>query len=74
MFGSKVTTVKVEGMMCEHCAAHVKDALCKIEGVNSVKVDLAGKKAEVKGKRAFNEEELKSAIEGAGYKYVGIEQ
>ena len=72
MFGSKTITVGVEGMMCEHCAAHVKDALCKLDGVNSAKVDLAGKKVDIKAKRELSEAELKSAIEEAGYTFAGI--
>lgn len=71
MFGNKVTTIRVDGMMCEHCAAHVKDALSALEGVSGVKVDLGAKTAAIKSKRVFSEEELQTAIEKAGYKYQG---
>ena len=74
MFGNKITSIKVEGMMCEHCASHVKDALSKLEGVSGVKVDLSNKKADIKAKRDLNEEELRTAIEGAGYHYAGMIQ
>lgn len=32
--------VTVDGMMCMHCVAHVKDALSKVEGVSDVVVSL----------------------------------
>ena len=31
---------KVSGMMCEHCAARVKDAIMKLEEVDSCEVNL----------------------------------
>ena len=72
MFGNEKQTIKVEGMMCEHCAAHVKEALCKVEGVKGVKVDLAGKKVEIKSKGVIDEAKFKEAVEGAGYRYGGL--
>lgn len=32
--------IKIEGMMCQHCVAHVKEALEGIKGVKSVNVSL----------------------------------
>lgn len=32
-------TLKVKGMMCAHCEAHVKEALEKIDGVTEAKAD-----------------------------------
>ena len=32
-------TIKVEGMMCGHCEAHVKEALEKIKGVEEATAD-----------------------------------
>ena len=37
--------ILIEGMSCEHCVAHVKDALEGIDGVASVLVNLEGKYA-----------------------------
>ena len=71
MFGNKVETIVVEGMMCEHCAGRVKAALGALEGVKDVKVDLAAKQVSIKTKRDLSEEELKATVEGAGYKYGG---
>ena len=73
MFGQKKTLI-VEGMMCEHCAAHVEAALGKIDGVKSVKVDLKKKTATAKVSRDIPNEEFEKAIAGAGYKLVGVEE
>ena len=72
MFGSKKQTLIIEGMMCMHCAAHVEEALRKLEGVSDVKVDLKGKCAAVKVKDALGEEVYRKAIEDAGYKLVEV--
>ncbi len=72
MFGFKKQTLVVEGMMCEHCAAHVKEALEKLEGVSDAKIDLKGKTATVKVKERLDESTYRKAIEGAGYKLVEV--
>lgn len=64
-------TVKVEGMMCAHCAAHVKDALQALPGV-SAEVDLEHGKATVQGDLPADQV-LAEAVEKAGYKVVGWE-
>lgn len=70
---AKMTKViKVEGMMCEHCVAHVKKALETFPGV-SVAVDLASGKATVQGDNLPDNAKLAEAVEQAGYKVVGIE-
>ena len=40
-------TLKIEGMMCAHCVAHVKSALQKVDGVKDVEVSLENKTAVV---------------------------
>ena len=37
-------TIKIEGMMCEHCAAHVKEALQNL-GLDNIDVSLEDKSA-----------------------------
>ena len=64
------TTLKIEGMMCQHCQKHVNDALAKMDGVTSVTVDLEGGKAEVTASREIPREEFKTVIEAAGYELV----
>ncbi len=60
---------KVEGMMCAHCAAHVKDACLSVKGVVSANVDLASKSVEIEY-TSLNVDELEKAITDAGYTLV----
>jgi Cu2+-exporting ATPase len=60
-------TLDVEGMMCMHCVAHVKDALEDIPGVESADVDLEGNCATVSLSRDIPDSALEAAIVEAGY-------
>ena len=71
MFGKK-QTLTVEGMMCMHCAAHVEEALSKLPGVKSAKVDLAKKTATVKVDELIALEVYEKAIADAGYKLIEV--
>ena len=64
--------ISIEGMSCEHCVAHVKNALEGIDGVSAVEVNLQGKYAAVE--TDVNDEILKEAIEEEGYDVVKIEE
>ena len=59
--------LKVEGMSCMHCVAHVKEALEKVEGVREADVKLEEKRAEVKLDKEVSDDALIKAVEGAGY-------
>ena len=59
-------TLNVEGMMCQHCVAHVTDALQKADGVAAVKVDLAAKTAVVEGNN-LDATALCDAVKQVGY-------
>ena len=65
-------TVKIEGMMCEHCAARVEKALAAVAGVSDVKVDLAAKQAVVTLSEAVEDSALTAAVTDAGYEVTGI--
>jgi cation transport ATPase len=70
MFGKKenVTYIlQVEGMMCQHCVAHVKSALEGIKGVKEVLVDLDAGTATVTAVSSVSEKILAEAIVKAGY-------
>jgi copper ion binding protein len=60
-------TINVEGMMCEHCVAHVKKALEGIEGVSKADVSLANKNAILTLEKEVSDETIKKAVEDAGY-------
>lgn len=59
--------IEIEGMMCEHCEAHVTEALSKI-GV-TVKADHNANKAYILDGDA-EDDKIKAAVESAGYKYI----
>ena len=72
MFGLKkketVThTLTVEGMMCQHCVAHVKKALEAQKGVSMVLVDLDTKTATVDALSSVSVASLIAAVKDAGY-------
>lgn len=64
-------TLKVEGMMCAHCEAHVKEALEKVRGVESATADHVNKKVVITLSKEVKEEKLVKAIEEAGYRVIG---
>ena len=59
----------IDGMMCQHCVAHVSKALNSLPGVTA-NVDLDTKTATVSG--TASDEALKKAVEEAGYSVVSI--
>ena len=58
-------TLKVTGMTCNHCKAHVEKALLKVSGVEQVEVILEKGEAVVNGSAI--REDLIKAVEDAGY-------
>lgn len=65
-------TLKIEGMMCEHCVAHVKKALESLPGVSEVNVSLTEKNATLNVDGVSNDA-LTKAVSDAGYKVTNIE-
>jgi copper chaperone len=64
------TTLKIEGMSCQHCVMHVKKAIGALPGVSGAEVNIG--RAEVDyDESKTGKEDLKKAVEGAGYKVVG---
>ena len=65
--------ILVEGMSCGHCVNHVKEALSELNGVTSVDVNLASKTAVLEASVDVKDEDIKFAIDDAGYEVAGIE-
>ncbi len=65
-------TLKIEGMMCQHCVAHVTKALSSVQGVVSVDVNLKKKTATIETDGTAENEALQSAVTEAGYQVVKI--
>ena len=63
-------TLKIEGMMCQHCQNHVHEALSAMDGVTAVTVDLEGKKADVTLSKDIPMEDFAKVIADAGYELV----
>ena len=60
--------LNVTGMMCEHCVAHVKEALEGVPGVRNVAVSLDEGTATLEAGMLAKDEKLVAAVEAAGYK------
>ncbi|SFX88981.1 heavy metal translocating P-type ATPase [Ruminococcus sp. XPD3002] len=67
-----VITVKVKGMMCEHCEKRVREALEALPAVTSADVSHEKGTAVVHSSEDIPTVKLKKAIEDAGYKYIGV--
>lgn len=65
-------TFTVKGMTCMNCANHVKEALLKVDGVTSAKVDLEQKKATIEADSTVTDKALKDAVSDAGYFFIYI--
>lgn len=72
----RVDTMKkvldIEGMMCQHCVAHVNKALSGIEGVKAVEVSLENKNAAVTLAADVSDDALVKAVVDAGYEVKGV--
>jgi copper ion binding protein len=64
------TVLKVNGMSCDHCVAHVREALEGVTGVKSAKVSLKDKSAQVNHGDGVSIDALKAAVTEAGYEAV----
>ncbi len=59
--------LKVDGMMCAHCQAHVQKALSEVPGVTEAAVDLEKKEAVVTLAQDVADQTLMDAVTEAGY-------
>jgi copper chaperone len=62
--------VIIEGMACRNCAAMIEEALCRIDEIEKVRVDVEDGYADVIG--AVSDEKLTEVINDLGYKVVDI--
>lgn len=68
------TTMKIEGMMCGMCEAHICDAIRKaVPSAKKVAASKGKSEASFLTEEAVDEELLKAAIDTAGYTCFGIE-
>lgn len=65
-------TLKIEGMMCGHCEAHVKKALEALEGVTQANVSHETGTAVVAMSADISGEILRQTVADQGYKVLEI--
>ena len=65
-------TLKIEGMMCEHCEMHVKKALDSIGGVSCISVSHKDGTAVVELSSEVSDKVLADAVNEQGYKVTAI--
>ncbi len=63
-------TYTVTGMTCGHCVRAVIGELSKLSGVIEVNVDLATDRVFVMSEEPLAEDEVRAAVEEAGYELV----
>ena len=63
--------ITVNGMMCQHCEAHVKKALEAIDGITSATASHEKNLVTIETTKDIDEALIKAAVEEAGYEYGG---
>ena len=64
-------TYEVSGMTCGHCVSSVTEEVSELAGVSDVQVDLAAGRLTVTADQPVGADEVRTAVEEAGYTLVG---
>ena len=64
--------IRVNGMMCAHCEAHVKKALEGIDGISEATASHEDSLVTITNSKPVEESVIKAAVEEAGYEYAGV--
>ena len=68
------TTLKIEGMMCSMCEAHICDAIRKaVPSAKKVSASRSKGEASFLTDEAVDAERLKAAIDSTGYTCLGVD-
>ena len=67
------TTVKIDGMMCGHCEAHVNDAIRAAFNVDKVNSSHSEGQTTIVAEEALSEDAVKAALAETGYTVLGAE-
>jgi len=62
-----IISLPIQGMNCAGCVGRVESALAKVDGVNTVSVNLATERAEIHARGDIDKMALVEAVEKAGY-------
>jgi P-type Cu+ transporter len=72
---TKILELGIQGMTCASCVARVERVLRRLDGVTEANVNLATERAEIHfAPERVSTEQLKSAVEQAGYTVVALEK
>ena len=66
------TLLKIDGMMCSMCEAHMNDAIRKAFDVKKVTSSHSKKETEILSEAPLDEELIKSTVAAAGYTLLDI--
>ncbi len=66
------TTVKIEGMSCRMCEAHIADALRRELPVLRVRASRRRGEAVVISRDALSEEAIRTTLEATGYRLLSV--
>ena len=69
----KILRYRVPGVSCEHCRTAISQAVGKLEGVESVVVDLEQKLVTVTG-ATISDASARAAIDDAGYDVAHLQE
>ncbi len=64
-------TYEVSGMTCGHCVSSVTEEVSELPGVSDVQVDLASGRLTVTAAQPVGADQVRTAVEEAGYTLVG---
>lgn len=70
----KKIKVAITGMHCASCANNIEKSVGKLSGVKSCSVSLMTRKGIIECEDSVKDEEIKKAVERAGYKVASIEK
>jgi copper chaperone CopZ len=67
------TTYQIKGMTCGHCEQAVSGELTRLVGVKAVQADAVTGVAKVTSDAPLPVDEVRAAVDEAGYELVGID-
>ncbi len=67
------TTIKIDGMMCGMCEAHVNDAVRNAFKIKKVNSSHKEGQTEIISEQEIAQKDLTAAIEKTGYKVISVE-
>lgn len=70
---STTTTYHITGMTCGHCVSAVTKEISVLPGVHNVEVDLATGTAKVTSDGVLPLDEVRNAVDEAGYELAGAD-